>query len=302
MGDEMAGGPVTAETFEALRPRLFAIAYRMLGTVGEAEDIVQEALLRAHDARAEIEIPEAWLTSVTTRLAIDHLRSARVRRETYVGPWLPEPLVEDSAPARAEEAESVSMAFLVLLERLTPVERAVFLLRDVFDYSFAEIARIVERSEANVRQILVRARKAIDAERPRFEPSAPRRDELAARFLAAASDGDMDGLVELLAEDVTFYGDGGGKATATPRPLVGPALVAKFATGLFRIAQRFDIETRPALVNGQPGAVVYDTEGRVISAMSIEIADGAIVAVHSVVNPDKLGHLGPVSDFARRSR
>src|SRR3954470_20469466 len=298
----MAGGPVTADLYEAIRPRLFAIAYRMLGSVGESEDIVQEALLRAHDASAEIEIPEAWLTSVTTRLAIDHLLSARVRRETYVGPWLPEPLVEDSAPARAEEAESVTMAFLVLLERLTPVERAVFLLRDVFDYSFAEIAPIVEKSEANARQILVRARKAIDAERPRFEPSTQRRDELAARCLAAASDGDMDGLVSLLADDVTFYGDGGGKATAAPRPLVGPEVVAKFTTGLFRVGQRFNIETRPAIVNGQPGVVAYDAEGLVISALSIEIAHGAIVAVHSVVNPDKLGHLGPVSDFARRSR
>jgi RNA polymerase sigma-70 factor (ECF subfamily) len=298
----MAGGPVTAEALEGLRPRLFAIAYRMLGSVGEAEDIVQEAMLRAHDAGASIEVPEAWLTSVTTRLAIDHLRSARVRRETYVGPWLPEPLVEDSAPERAEEAESVSMAFLVLLERLTPVERAVFLLRDVFEYSFAEIADIVEKSEANVRQILVRARKAIDAERPRFEPSMQRRDELASRFLAAAADGDMDGLVALLADDVTFYGDGGGKATAAPRPLVGPPQVAKFTLGLFRVGQRFDIELRPALVNGQPGLVVYDAEGLVISALSVEVAGGAIVAVRSVVNPDKLGHLGRVSDFARRSK
>src|SRR3954453_23938222 len=205
--------PESPETYESLRPLLFSIAYRMVGSVSEAEDIVQEAYLRHHRAVNEADTggqaPEAWLTSVTTRLAIDHLRSARVRRETYVGPWLPEPLVEDSAPDRAAGAESGSMAFLVLLERLTPVERAVFLLRDVFDYSFAEIARIVERSEANSRQILGRARKAIDAERPRFEPSVPRRDELAARFLAAASDGDMDGLVELLAEDVTFYGDGG---------------------------------------------------------------------------------------------
>ena len=297
----MAGGPVTAEDYAALRPRLFAIAYRMLGSVAEAEDVVQEALLRAHDAREEIEVPEAWLVSVTTRLAINVLRSARVRREAYVGPWLPEPLVEDAAPERLEEAESVSMAFLVLLERLTPVERAVFLLRDVFDYSFAEIASIVEKSEDNARQILVRARRAIDAERPRFEPSMERRDELAARFLAAAADGDMDGLVALLADDVTFYGDGGGKATASPRPLVGPAQVAKFTAGLFRVGHRFDLEVRQALVNGQPGIVAYDAEGMVISALSIEIAGGAIVAVRSVVNPDKLGHLGPVSHFARRS-
>src|SRR3954452_20389736 len=151
----MAGGPVTVDLYEAIRPRLFALSYRMLGSVSEAEDIVQEALLRAHDTREEIEVPEAWLVSVTTRLAIDVLRSARVRRETYAGPWLPEPLVRDPAPARLEEAETVSMAFLVLLERLTPVERAVLLLRDVFDYSFAEVAQIVDKSEANVRQILV---------------------------------------------------------------------------------------------------------------------------------------------------
>src|SRR3954452_9087301 len=257
----MAGGPVTVDLYEAIRPRLFALSYRMLGSVSEAEDVVQEALLRAHDAREEIAVPEAWLVSGTTRLSIDVLRSARVRRETYVGPWLPEPLVEDTAPARAEEAESVSMAFLVLLERLSPVERAVFLLRDVFDYSFAEIAPIVEKSESNVRQILVRARKAIDAERPRFEPSQQRRDELAARFLAAAAEGEMDGLVALLADDVTFYGDGGGKATASPRALAGPAQVAKFTTGLFRIAQRFGLSARPALVNGQPGVVTYDAEG-----------------------------------------
>src|SRR3954470_1465031 len=297
----MAGGPVTADLYEAIRPRLFALSYRMLGSVSEAEDIVQEALLRAHDAREAIEVPEAWLTSVTTRLAIDHLLSARVRRETYVGPWLPEPLVEDSAPARAEEAESVSMAFLVLLERLSPVERAVFLLRDVFDYSFAEIAPIVEKSESNVRQILVRARKAIDAERPRFEPSTQRRDELAARFLAAAAEGDMDGLVSLLAEDVTFYGDGGGKATATPRPLAGRLKVARFLAGLFRAARKRDVGVAPAVVNGQPGLVTRDPEGRVISVLSFEIADGAMVAIRSVVNPDKLGHLGPVSDMARRA-
>ena len=295
----MAGGPVTADVLEEQRPRLFAIAYRMLGSVGEAEDVVQEALLRAHAARSGIEIPEAWLTSVTTRLAIDHLRSARVRRETYVGPWLPAPLIEDTAPARVEEAESVSMAFLVLLERLTPVERAVFLLRDVFEYGFAEIAEIVEKSEANVRQILVRARRAIDAERPRFEPSMERRDELAARFLAAASEGDVDGLVELLADDATLYGDGGGKAAARTSPLSGAEKVAKFVLGLFRLTDRWSLTTRPALVNGQPGLVAYDPDDRVVSALSIEIADGAVVALRSVVNPDKLGHLGEVSDVAR---
>jgi RNA polymerase sigma-70 factor (ECF subfamily) len=200
-----------------------------------------------------------------------------------------------------EEAESVSMAFLVLLERLTPVERAVFLLRDVFDYTFAEIAEIVEKSEANVRQILVRARKAIDAERPRFEPSMERRDELASRFLAAAADGDMEGLVALLADDATVYGDGGGKAAARTTPLTGADRVAKFLLGLFGLAERWSLTTRPAIVNGQPGLVAYDPGDRVVSALSIEIADGAIVALRSVVNPDKLGHLGPVSDVARRS-
>ena len=222
-----------------------------------------------------------------------------MRRETYAGPWLPEPLVEDAAPARIEEAESISMAFLVLLERLSPVERAVFLLRDVFDYGFAEIAGVVERSEANVRQILVRARRAIDAERPRFEASAERRDELAARFMAAASSGDLDGLVALLADDVTIYGDGGGKGSARPAPLTGADKVARFLLGLARLGERWSLENRPAVVNGQPGFVSYDGSGRVVSALSIEIADGAVVALRSVVNPDKLGHLGEASDVAR---
>jgi len=297
----MAGGAVTEQDYEVLRPRLFAIAYRMLGSVAEAEDVVQEALLRAHGARGEIEVPEAWLVSVTTRMSIDVLRSARVRRESYVGPWLPEPLVEDAAPDRVEEAESVSMAFLVLLERLSPVERAVFLLRDVFAYSFAEIADIVGKSEANVRQILVRARKAIDAERPRFEASTERRDELAARFMAAASTGDLDGLVEMLADDVTMYGDGGGKANARPTPLSGRDKVAKFVLGLVRLGERWAVELRPATINAQPGFLAYDPEGRVVSALSIEIADGVVVGLRSVVNPDKLGHLGPVSDVARVS-
>ena len=309
MQDEMPSPPVTAEdqTYAELRPRLFGIAYRMLGSVGEAEDVVQEAMLRLHRAvggGTAIESPEAFLTTVTTRIAIDELRSARVRRETYVGPWLPDPLVADRAPdvgQRAEEAESVSMAFLVLLERLSPVERAAWLLRDVFDYSFDEIARIVERSPANVRQIVVRARRAIEAERPRFETSPERRDELARRFMSAAQEGDMDGLLAVLSADVTFTGDGGDKGSGLPRPMVGAERVARFMLGLMRAASRLGVTVEAAEVNGQPGLVTNDPDGRIISVMSMVIADGAVQAIDSVVNPDKLTHLGPVSDLGRRA-
>src|SRR3954471_334089 len=215
-----------AETYEALRPLLFSIAYRMVGSVAEAEDIVQEAFLRHHRAvqeeDVEVQTPKAYLSAITTRLAIDHLRSARVRRETYVGPWLPEPLLTDPGPDPSEQAEladSLSLAFLVLLESLSPVERAVFLLREVFGYGYDEIARIVGKSEDNARQLAVRARRHIDERRPRFEADRRARQELAERFFAAARDGDVEGLEQLLAQDVVMYGDGGGKAPAAGRPL-----------------------------------------------------------------------------------
>ena len=299
---------MSASPYAELRPRLVGIAYRMLGSVGEAEDLAQEALLRLHDATRrgeQIASPGGWLVAVTTRLAIDELRSARVRREAYAGPWLPEPLVaggDDEAATRVELDETVSMAFLVLLERLGPVERAVFVLREAFGYGYDEIAAIVGRSEDACRQLLSRARRRIADERPRFEPSRERREELARRFLDAARDGELAGLVELLAADATFVGDGGGKATAVPRPLHGAERVARLVLGLVRRGARMGVELRFAEVNGQPGIVAFDSGGRVLSAMSIEVAGGAVVAIRSVVHPDKLAHLGPVSDLARLDR
>src|SRR5829696_7926136 len=227
---------VTTETYESLRPLAFSIAYRMLGSVAEAEDVVQEGLLRLHRADA-IEHPKAFVATVVTRLSIDELRSARVRRETYVGPWLPEPVVTtDSRP----DDESVSMALLVTLESLNPVERAVFLLRDVFDYGYDEIAEIVGKSRENCRQLALRARRHVEADRARFEPSREQRDALAGRFFDAVREGDLDGLVSLLAEDAVAIGDGGGKAAARKTPLRGGEKVARFMLGLMRLAERRD--------------------------------------------------------------
>src|SRR4051794_30496804 len=293
-----------------LRPLVFSIAYRMIGSVAEAEDIAQETLLRAHRELAdgtEIASPKAYLTAIATRLSIDHLRSARVRREAYVGPWLPEPLLTEGGadprvdlPAGAELADDLSLAFLLVLERLTPVERAVFLLREAFDYTFAEIAEVVDRTPDNCRQIAARARRHVIAAKPRFEPSRKARESLARRFLTAAQEGDMEGLLAMLAQDAVFTGDGGGKATAFPEPLVGAERVAHALRALFRQADRRAIAVRLTRVNGQPGWVARDAAGAVISVMELEVAGGAVVAIRSVVNPDKLGHLGPVSDLARR--
>ncbi len=293
----------------ALRPLVFSIAYRMLGSVAEAEDIAQETLLRAHrELRdgTEIASPKAYMTAIVTRLSIDHLRSARVRREAYVGPWLPEPLLtadlSADVAADVELADDLSLAFLVVLERLTPDERAVFLLREAFDYKFSEIAEIVGKSPANCRQIGARARRHVLTERSRFEPSRAAREELAARFLAAAQGDDLDGLIELLAEDAVFTGDGGGKATAFPQPLVGAQRIAHAVRALFRQAARGDdaVTVTPTTVNGQPGWIAHDGDGAVIVVMALDIAGGQITAIRSIVNPDKLAHLGPVSDRARR--
>ena len=291
------------ETFEELRPIAFAIAYRMLGSVSEAEDVVQEGFLRLHRAMDEgqrIESPRAYLSTVVTRLAIDQLRSARVRRETYVGEWLPEPLVTspDEDPARhAEMADSLSLAFLVVLESLSPEQRAVFLLREVFDYPYDRIAEIVGKNEDNVRQLAVRARRHVEERRSRFEASREQRDELARRFLAATEDGDLEALEALLADDVVLHGDGGGKAPALARALHGRARVARTLLAWRRAAVRFGgARLRLVDVNGQPGAMVFDPEGKLINVMSLDIADGQIQAVRSVVNPDKLRHLGPLAD------
>jgi RNA polymerase sigma-70 factor, ECF subfamily len=293
----------TDAPYEELRPLLFSIAYRMISSVSEAEDIVQEAFLRIHRAEADgtaIESPKAYLSAIVTRLSIDHLKSARVRREQYVGEWLPEPLLTDSAPdaaAQLETADSLSMAFLVLLESLTPVERAVFLLREVFDYDYGEIAKIVERSEDNCRQLYVRARRHIDEGRPRFEASREQRDKLAERFIAAAQQGDFAALIDMLAADVVVYGDGGGKAPSWPKPIYGRERVAKLMAGAFAQAARLDAALELTHINGQPGVMFTAPAGRIASVMSFEIADGVIQTIRGVVNPDKLAHLGPVADI-----
>jgi RNA polymerase sigma-70 factor (ECF subfamily) len=284
------------EDLERFRPLLFSIAYRMIGEVGDAEDVVQEAYLRAHRAVSDgtpILRPKAFLAEVTTRLAIDHLRSARVRRERYVGPWLPEPLLTETEPDRAEMLESLSMAFLVVLESLSPVERAVLLLHDVFGFGFDEVARIVGKSVENCRQIAVRARRNVEARRPRFEVSQDRQDELASRFFAAAEEGDVDSLVELLAEDVVMVGDGGGQG-ARRTPARGALRVARFVVGLARAAARHNVVTVPARVNGQAAAIAYWPDGSVASVMTVDVADGRVMAVLSVVNPDKLRHVPPL--------
>jgi RNA polymerase sigma-70 factor (TIGR02957 family) len=289
------------EIYEELRPLLFSIAYRMLGSASEAEDVVQDAFLRFHRAAEEedIENPKAYLSQIVTRLSIDQLRSARVRRESYTGTWLPEPLIGDAAPdvaQHAETADSLSMAFLVLLESLSPVERAVFLLREVFEYPYDEIAEVVGKSEDNTRQLAVRARRHIEDRKPRFEADRKRRDELAEQFFVAAEEGDTDGLKQLLAEDVVFYGDGGGKAPAISRPLFGREPVVKLLRNLFTMGGEMGLQVAPTTVNGEPGLIARDPEDRVLSVISIHIVDGQIESFHSVVNPDKLGHIGPVGN------
>ncbi len=279
------------DAHEELRPYLFSIAYRMLGSVAEAEDVVQDAFLRYAEAEAEADSPKAYLATVTTRLAIDRLRSARVRREVYPGEWLPEPLVDDEAVRHAETADSLSLAFLHLLEKLSPVERAVFLLREVFDYPYEEVGRIVGKSPENCRQILTRAHRHIEEGRRRFDVSREEREEVARRFLAAWEEGDTQGLVELLAADATVYGDGGGKAPSVPKPLVGAERVAKALIGWGRQAWAQGLVHRPARVNGEPGLVFYGPDGRAVWVAALEIADGVVVAVRSILNPDKVAHV-----------
>lgn len=285
-----------AQASTQLRPLMFSIAYRMLGSVVEAEDIVQDAFVRMQrNPDLDVESPEAFATTVTTRLAIDHLRSARVRREQYVGSWLPDPLLTsgtESDPAhRAELSDTLSMAFLVLMESLSPVERAVFLLRETFGYDYDRIAAIVEKSEANCRQIFTRARQRIDQRAPRFEVSEQRRDELARRFFAACETGDLAALEELLAEDVVFYGDGGGKGPAVKRPVEGREQVARFVLGIVRQAVRTQVRIEPAAVNGEPGACLVDVDGTVLAVLSLEIGAGGVHALRNQLNPDKLAHL-----------
>jgi RNA polymerase sigma-70 factor (TIGR02957 family) len=282
----------------------FAIAYRMLGSVSEAEDVVQETLLRVHkalDAGEQIASPRAFAATVTTRLAINELRSARARRERYVGEWLPEPIVtngHDDPAQHAETADSLSLALLVLLESLTPEQRAVLLLHDVFDYPFWEIAAIVGKREENVRQLAARARRHVDQRRPRFQSTEEQRDELSRRFFAAAEQGDVAGLEALLAADVQLTGDGGGKAPAVARTLRGRNRVARALANWAGLANRIPgVSVRPAEVNGGPGALYLDPQQRVIGVLSLDIAAGQITNISAIVNPDKLTHLGPVGDL-----
>ena len=296
-----------AESFEDLRPLLFSIAYRMLGSVAEAEDIVQESFLRYQrtlvEGSAEIESPKAYLSAVTTRLSIDHLRSARVRKETYVGEWLPEPLLTDeSAPDAAqyvEDADSLSMAFLLLLESLTPVERAVFLLHDVFDYGYDEVAGIIGKNEDNCRQLAVRARRHVHEHKPRFEASREQRDRLAAGFFDAVEEGDMEGLIELLAADVVVYGDGGGTSPSWRKPIFGRDKVVRLLLGIGRHARQLGVSIRRTEINGQPGAMFLDPSGRLMWVLTLDVADGVVQTVRGIINPDKLRHLGPLADVRR---
>jgi RNA polymerase sigma-70 factor (ECF subfamily) len=285
-----------------LRPLLFSIAYRMVGTVSDAEDLVQEAFLRLHREQqegTEIENQKAFLTTVITRLSIDHLRSARVRREQYVGEWLPEPLLVDPDPGPADHAElsdTLSLAFLVLLESLSPLERAVFLLHDVFGYSFAEIGEVVDRSEENSRQIASRARRAIDAAKPRFDPSEEERRRVAEQFFKAL-EGDASDIAAVLSEDVVLHGDGGGKAPAIARALKGADRVSRTFANWSKAGARVGATAEFALVNGQPGALFRMPGGEIASVMMLTVTDGKVSEIFSIVNPDKLQHLGEVADL-----
>jgi RNA polymerase sigma-70 factor (ECF subfamily) len=291
------------ELLEELRPRSFSIAYRMLGSVSEAEDVVQEALLRVHSAierGEEISSPRAYVATGTTRLAIDELRSARARRESYVGEWLPEPVTErpeDDPSRQAELADSLSLAFLVVLESLSPEQRAAFLLHDVFDYDYDRVAEIVGTNEVNARQLASRARRHVEEGRTRFDASEEQRDELAASFFAAVENGDFGALEALLAEDVELHGDGGGIAPAIRHPIYGRTRAAQMLRNWGRLAERIGgFRVRRVSVNGQPGAEFLDPDGQLINVMALDIADGRIQTIRSIVNPKKLGHLGPLAD------
>ena len=288
-----------AEEFEELRPLLFSIAYRILGSVSEAEDAVQETWLRYDASPTPPTSTRAFLSAVVTRISIDVLRSARRRREEYVGPWFPEPLLTDpyQDPERsAELADSVSMAALLLLERLSPLERAVFVLREVFGFGFGEVASAVGRSEAACRQLAARARRHMDAGRPRFEADRREREKLAARFFDALREGDVDGLRELLAADVQIVADGGGKAPQWAKAVTGAGNVARLLTSMLPWLVRIGVEVDPHEVNGQPGAIFRDRDGKVLNTLALDMLDGEIQTIRSVSNPDKLGHLGPVAD------
>jgi RNA polymerase sigma-70 factor (ECF subfamily) len=280
------------DTFENYRPMLFGIAYRMLGSVMEAEDMVQETYLRFQATQPEsIRAPKAFLATVVTRLCLDHLKSAQEKRVSYFGPWLPEPLLtSDAPPQRMIEQESLSMAFLVLLESLSPAERAVFLLHEVFDYDYAEIATIVGKEEAACRQLLHRAKKHVSEHRPRFQPSLQEHQEILSKFMLAVGSGDVQSLTNLLAADVVSWGDGGGKAHAAARPVLGRDPVARLMIGLGKraIAEGYAFEVTQ--INGQPG-LLYRHNGKVEGVTLLDIGEGLIRGVRNIINPDKLRHL-----------
>lgn len=288
---------------DELRPVSFAIAYRMLGSVSEAEDVVQEVLLRVHqelDTGEQIASPHAFVSTVTTRLAINELKTARARREHYVGDWLPEPIVTDdhTDPAwQAEIADSLSMALLVLLESLSPEQRAILVLHDVFDYEYAEIATIVGKNEDNVRQLATRARRHVAQRRPRYQTTREQRDELARQFFAAAEQGDVAGLEALLAHDVELTGDGGGKVPALARSLQGRSRVAAVMARAMGAITELPVFWRPVEVNGGAGALLLDGQQKLIGVMALDIVGGQVTSIQGIVNPDKLAHLGPVADF-----
>ncbi|WP_093840299.1 RNA polymerase sigma-70 factor [Streptomyces aidingensis] len=277
--------------FEEHRDRLFGIAYRMLGSVADAEDLVQDAWLKWAGVDRPVDRPGAYLARTVTNLALNRLGSAAAQRERYVGPWLPEPLVR--APDVAEEveqAESVSLAMLVVLESLSPLERAVFILREVFGYPHREIAETVGRSEQAVRQLSRRAASHVAARRPRFSASAEERRRITAEFMEACAGGDLHRMLASLAPDVVLWSDGGGKRQAALRPIVGPDKVARWILGVG--ARLGPAEVRPVLVNGRPGAV-FAVGGEVDSVVAAEVFDGRIAAIHVIRNPDKLRHVRP---------
>jgi RNA polymerase sigma-70 factor (ECF subfamily) len=284
----MPAPDLRAAEFEAHRDLLMGVAYRMLGSVSDAEDMVQDAWLRWRDADG-VDSPRGWLVRVVSRLCLDRLKSARVRREHYFGTWLPEPLVENHAePASGGKVdESVSIALLLVLEKLSPVERAGFLLHDVFGYDFAEIAGILEKSEPACRKLVSRARERVRAERPRFPASHAEHEELLRRFLAACRGGEIEPLLNLFGEDVALYSDGGGKAAAVPSVLTDRVVIARFFIGIVRNLEAARYEIRPTYFNGTPG-VLFLVDGMLVTALSLDVRDGKIAAIFGHRNPDKL--------------
>jgi len=285
-----------------LRPLMFSIAYRMLGSVSEAEDVVQSGLLRIHERVRSgdlIERPDAFASTVTTRLSIDVLRSSRRTREVYVGPWLPEPLLADDAdPARRiEQDETLSMGVLTMLERLGPVERAVFVLHEALGYDYTEIGEIVDRDPAACRQIMHRARQRLAADGVRFEVDASQAARLTTEFLEALRAGDVDGVVKLLAPDVVMTADGGGKAPAIQHPMSGDVAVARFLVGLMRRGDALGVEVEQVVANGERTLLFRGRDGAVLSVLTIHVDGGEIRSFSNQLNPDKLGHLGPVGDL-----